>query len=140
MLDKETAASLETLKAALAAIQCFKDQLQLSLSAIRNSLPATDAIRNLEEARKTVFAVYEDQHPHLMEVEIRSLHRAKGLALRACEVVTASLTGKDCAAKIEEPSRRKLSRLRRELTDVQGTLRDSRIDRLIQLSAVEHLS
>jgi hypothetical protein len=128
--DAALSATLEALKQGMRAIQNLKDEIQLILSSIEDSLDSQEAVSRLDKARDSLADTFGENHPHLDKIEALALHTAKGAAFSVSGVVQAGLRGKMYASDIPASARTKLLELRSQLTDQQNVLRDSRTDRI----------
>lgn len=130
--DSELNSSLSALKEALRAIQKIKNEIQLIINAINSSLDSDEALTKITTAREHLFATYESGHPNLNDIEIDAYHTAKDTALTIENVIRSQLKNKKYASNLSQNVRKNLIELRRQLTDTQQLLRDSKTDRLVQ--------
>jgi len=107
-------------------------------SAIDSSMDASTATALLSEAREKLFSVHRDKMAYLSEAERKHLHRAKNLSRIAENLVVAYRHANSELSEIPDDTRKKISSIRAEMSELQHLLRDSRSDRLLGLAiAVE---
>jgi len=134
IIDNEMKCSLESLKLALQAIQQVKDEIQLIISAVGSSLSSDIAQKRIKSARENLFNTYEKHHPYLNDIEKDTFHKTKDIGLSIEEMLMRSLQSKRFASDIPNNILTILIQFRHDLTDLQQSLRDSRIERLIKNS------
>ncbi len=134
LINNEDRSSLDALKNALISIQKFKNELQLILSAIGSGLLSEVALDRISLVREELFKIYENYHSNLNDLEKKSLHTSKGIGLEIQETLFNDLNAKKNASELSSENRLKVIELRNELSEQQQSLRDSRIDRVIQLT------
>jgi len=123
-------ASLSALNESIQVIQCFKDCIQVILSATKSSLDSDLAIASITTSREEMFSSYEKNLPNLTEQEAKVFHQAKNKALILENLLRKDLDEKPYASEMTDEVRRRIIELRGLLTDSQQLLRDSRSDKL----------
>jgi hypothetical protein len=125
LYDTELLSSLESLKLAMQAIQRMKDEIKIFLA----SSNITDSKESLFKARKNLFDAYEHCHPNLNEYEQSAFHKAKNLSLNLERIVKSKFDAVD--NKLSSKDIEYVNKIHSDLTDFQNSLRDNRIERLI---------
>ena len=119
MRDNTFADMMAGLKAGLQAIQRVKDEIQLILSAVGNSMSAEVALGRLGESRTTMLEVYEQQHMNLTAENSEILHKAKNVVVTMESTLQRALSHHTLASELDDESRSQLLAYRDQLSSLQ---------------------
>lgn len=136
MRDNTFADMTAGLKAGLRAIQRVKDEIQLILSAVGNSMSAEVALGRFGESRTTMFEVYEQQHMNLTAENSEILHKAKNVVVTMESTLQRALSHHTLASELDDESRSKLLAYRDQLSSLQHELRDAMTFNLMERIAL----
>ncbi len=125
MRDNTFTDMMTGLKAGLQVIQRVKDEIQLILSAVGNSMSAEVALGRFGESRTRMLEVYAQQHMNLAEENREILHQAKNVVVTMESTLQRGLSQRALASELDDESRRQLLALRDQLSGLQHGLRDA---------------
>ena len=125
MRDNTFTDMMAGLRAGLQAIQRVKDEIQLILSAVGNSMSVEVALGRFGESRTKMLEVYEQQHMNLTEEHSEILHKAKNVVVTMESTLHRALSQHTLASELDDESRRQLLAYRDQLSSLQHELRDA---------------
>jgi hypothetical protein len=125
MRDNTFTDMMAGLKAGLQAIQRVKDEIQLILSAVGNSMSVEVALGRFGESRTQMLEVYEQQHVNLTAENSEILHQAKNVVVTMESTLQRALSQHTLASELDDESRRQLLAYRDQLSSLQHELRDA---------------
>jgi len=130
--DTHLIASFGALKVAVQLIQRVKDDIQLILSALENSLDSKSAIERITSTRESMFVGFEHQLASLNEQEKDLFHKAKDISLVVERRIKQELAEEPNASCLSADARQELIILRMQLTDIQQLLRDAKAEKFMR--------
>ena len=125
MRDNTFTDMMAGLRAGLQAIQRVKDEIQLILSAVGESMSAEVALGRFGESRTKMLEAYEQQHMNLTEENSEILHKAKNVVVTMESTLQRALRQHTLASELDDESRRQLLAYRDQLSSLQHELRDA---------------
>jgi CheY-like chemotaxis protein len=132
IFDAQQAESLKALELSIKAIQRVKDEVQVILSATEVGSDYKSLMDGMRVAREQMFACYEEHMATLDRKEGKIVHSAKNISLHIEAYLKRSLPPQADVIFLSGEQRGQLLAFRDSLTDLQGVLRDSRMDRLMR--------
>jgi hypothetical protein len=127
--DEEKKKTLSAINEGMRTIQRIKDIVWLIVQSVRSSIDHDEIVGELNDAVLDIRTSFEKSNPYLSPIQRRPFHNAKNHSLRLKEKIKRVGDVSD----ISYEERRKLSEIRRDLTDSQAILSDIKVDILFNL-------
>ncbi|MBI5439957.1 MAG: hypothetical protein HY900_01965 [Deltaproteobacteria bacterium] len=130
---EELCHTMEALAEGVRCIQNVKDVIWTIVQSVPSSLDTADINGALIKAAMEIETAFGKNDAYLTPEQRKPFHAAKNLSLTVKETVRAL---QDVTMMTDE-TRRTLLDLRRDLSDAQAQLRDSKLDTLLRLEGIQ---